>query len=145
VERHHGVLKRWVEPQQCANLDDCQQRLLWAVHTQRERYALPDLYRPTRPYSAQADADLWQVEAVRHNLAQRPLQRQVEINGRVTLFANPYSVGRAFARQLVTITLDATTTEWVFTDRYNRPLRRHPAKEVSYDLISQLQLAKRQR
>jgi hypothetical protein len=155
VERDHGVLAKWVELDQCADFADCQQRVAWAVQTQRERYRAPDGYTrlqayPTlrtnpRRYEACHEAQHWSLPAVAEYLAQRTFQRKVEINGCITLFANGYSVGRAHARQQVDVELDAQRYEWVISDAYQRPLCRHPAKELDYTRISRLQLAKRRR
>lgn len=155
VERGHGVLTHWVELDQCADFHDCEERLAWAVVTQRERYrsphsytraqAFPDLYSNRRSYHPQQDEHQWCRAAVARYLAQFTFQRKVEINGRITLFANAYSVGRHYARQYVQITFDPQRYEWVFADEYHRPLRRHRTKELSYEQISQLQLAKRRR
>lgn len=155
VERDHGVLAQWVELDTCADFHDCQQRLMWAEVTQRERYrapagytraqAFPTLATNPRRYDPCQEARYWRLDAVAAYLAQRTFQRKVEINGRLTLFANSYSVGRQYARQQVEITLDPETYDWIITDEYQRCLCRHPAKEMRYDLISQLRLAKRRR
>lgn len=155
VERSHGVLVNWVEPAQCVDFADCQQQLAWAVQTQRERYRLanrqtrrqtyPGLYANARPYQPEAEPQHWSLDRVRHYLARFHFQRKVECNGRITLFANQYSVGRQYARQHIEVHLDASTDEWVMCDEYGHELRRHPAKELSYEQISQLRLAKRRR
>jgi len=155
VERSHGVLAQWAEPEACADFAACQQHLAWAVNTQRERYCLKDgqtrlqkhpaLLSQPRPYDPQQDAALWSLDRVRHYLSNFHFQRKVERNGRITLFANTYSVGRPYARQYLTIQLDPQTDEWVMRDEYGKDIRRHPAKELSYEIISQLQLAKRRR
>lgn len=68
VERSHGVLDKWVEPHTCEDFADCEARLAWAVHTQRERYPVdkeqsriqkhPDLYANPRGYDAQHDSQI---------------------------------------------------------------------------------------
>ena len=155
VERDHGVLAQWVELKQCQDFQDCQQRLNWAVTTQRERYrfpkgytraqAYPDLYSNSRTYHPCADDEEWQLNAVVLYLSRFTFSRKVEISGQVTLFANVYSVGKNYARQFVNITLDPQTLEWVFMDDYNRLVKRLSAKELTYEQISQLRLAKRRR
>lgn len=155
VERDHGVLAQWVEPERCANFQACQRQLSWAVRTQRERYRLPghlsraqaypELYSNPRTYVANTDAQQWQLRRVVDYLAQFVFQRKVEVKGCISLFANTYSLGSAFARQIVEITLDPNTAEWVFTTDGHQLIRRHPARELSYDQISQFRLAKRRR
>jgi transposase InsO family protein len=155
VERDHGVLAQWVEPERCANFQDCQGQLAWATLTQRERYhlpgeptrlqAYPQLSSNPRRYDPSMDADHWQPQRVCDYLAHFVFQRKVEANGRITLFANPYAVGKQYARQMVEVTLDPQTRQWLVSDEYHRPLRHHPARELAYDQISQLHLAKRRR
>jgi hypothetical protein len=157
VERSHGVLANWVEPEQCADFADCQQRCAWAEQTQRARYRLangqtriqayPELYANTRGYdgSQEADSRQWSRDIVRQYLSGFSFQRKVEKNGRITLFANNYSVGASYARRYVEIHFDEITDCWVMCDEFGHELRRHPAKELTYTQISQLQLAKRRR
>lgn len=155
VERDQGVLAQWVEPHQCADVQACQRQLNWASHTQRERYRLPghltraaaypQLYHNRRRYSPDSDAQQWRLGRVAHYLAQFVFQRKVEANGRISLFSNTYSIGRAYARQIVEVRLDAARREWVFSDDSHQSIRRHPAKELSYAQITQFQLAKSRR
>ena len=155
IERCNGVMAQWVEPESQPNFATCQERLEWAGWTHRERYrsrhhytraeAYPDLYTNPRTYCRQHDAQRWQVEGAACFLSHYRFQRKVEKNGRITLMANTYSVGRAFARQMVTIQLDWQTQEWVLCDTYGNEIRRHQSKELDYDLISNFQLAKRRK
>lgn len=155
VERSHGVLAPWVDPAACADFAVCQQQLAWAVLTQRERYrfstthtrleAYPLLQTNRRAYDPDQDSRLWSMDRVRHYLAGFRFQRKVEKNGQVTLFANTYSAGRAYARQYIDIYLDDLSDHWVLVDETGQDIRRHPAKELTYEQISQLQLAKRRK
>jgi len=152
VERSHGVLANWSEPEGCTSYADCEARLAWAAQTQRERYrlangltrlqAFPELLDNDRIYDPLQDAEQWSLDRVRQYLSGFHFQRKVELNGRITLFANNYSVGQRYARQYVEIHLDPLTDEWVMSDEYGNELRRHPTKELSYEIISQLKLAK---
>jgi len=155
VERAHGVLAQWVELDRCPDLATCQQRLAQAVQTQRERYrqpngytrlaAFPGLTANPRRYVPSQDAQHWRLERVLVYLAEFTFERKVEKTGQISLFANTYAVGRRFARQTLDIRLDPTTREWVFTDDGQHIVARHPARELDYAQISQLQLAKRRR
>lgn len=155
VERSHGVLNGWVQPQQCASFAAFEQCLAWAVHTQRERYPLadgqtrsqmyPQLRQNTRHYTRSTESTQWHIDRVGKYLAGFQFQRKVEKNGRLTLFANTYSVGRAYQRQVLAIHLDNKTWEWVISDDRSQEIRRHDAKELTYDQIQRLQLAKRRR
>lgn len=155
VERSHGVLNGWVEPQRCADFAACQERITWALHTQRERYPLadgrtryqtyPDLGQNTRRYTVATEATQWDMGRVSQYLSGFQFQRKVEKNGRITLFANPYSVGTAYQRQYLAVQLDNETHEWVISDDMGQEIRRHAAQELDYDLIRNLMLAKRRR
>ena len=155
VERDHGVLAQWVELDTCADFDDCQRRLGWAEVTQRERYrapngytraqAFPALYTNPRRYALRQEPAEWELARVMAYLAQFPFRRKVGKFGQVTLFANSYSVGRAYSRQLDELQLDATTGEWVIRGDTGQEIQRHPNRELTYEQISQLTLAKRRK
>lgn len=155
VERSHGVLNGWVEPHQCLNFEDCQHRLAWALHTQRERYPLadgrtrdqayPELRQNGRRYTPAHEAAQWEMARVCAYLARFQFQRKVEKNGRITLFANTYSVGRAYQRQYLTVQLDGLSRQWVISDDTGVEIGRYEAKELDYDLIQNLMLARRRR
>lgn len=155
VERDHGVLAQWVEAGLCSDFEACQKRLAWAVVTQRERYrspngysrahAFPDLFTNPRLYYPLNDPQTWQPERVAHYLSGFIFHRKVEISGQVTLFANTYSLGKRYARQTIQITFDPDTYQWIFIDEHAHLIRRHATKELFYERISQLQLAKRRR
>jgi len=155
VERDHGVLAQWVEPGTCADFADCQQRLAWAEVTQRERYrapngysrsqAYPALYTNPRGYAPQQERAEWDLGRVTAYLSQFHFRRKVEKYGQMTLFANTYGIGRAYSRQMVEIQLDAATGEWVIRDDDGQEIQRHPNRELTYDQISHLRLAKRRK
>ena len=155
VERDHGVLAQWVEVEHCTNFQDCQRRLEWAVVTQRERYrspkgysraqAFPDLFTNPRTYTPQQDLQQWSSDRVATYLSNFIFHRKVEINGRITLFANGYFLGKRYIRQVIQVRFDPLTYEWIFTDEQSRFICRHATKELTYAQISQLQLAKRRR
>jgi hypothetical protein len=155
IERTHGVLDRWVMPAQQADMDHLQERLQWAIHTQRERYrsphhltraqAYPQLYTNPRTYRQQGDERCWDVCKVAGYLSHYTFERKVEKYGQITLFAHSYSVGRAHARQMVSIQLDVHRLEWVFRDERGIELTRHASRELDYDILSNLRLGKRQK
>lgn len=155
VERSHGVLVAWVEPGQCAHLDDCRGKLDWAVQTQRNRYpavdkqprsqAFPALFSNPDAYAVEREAELWRMERVRSYLSQFRFRRKVEKLGQATLFANAYSVGRAYSRTYVEFQLDVTSEQWVIHDELGVEVRRLPSRELDYRKISQLQLGKRRK
>lgn len=154
IERTHGVLAQWIDPDHQAHLEALQDRLEWAVHTQRERYrsphhltraeSYPQLYTNGRLYRCQWDEAYWDMTRVAHYLSRYTFERKVEKNGRITLFTHTYSVGRAYARQIISITLDVHSLEWVFIDQQAVEIQRHSSRELDYTIISNLQLGKHQ-
>lgn len=155
VERSHGVLSQWIEPTTCQDLPTLQQALTWASHTQRERYrsphtytrcqTYPDLFLNPRTYTCTQEAALWSLQRVIDYLTPFRFVRKVEKKGQLTLFSSCYAVGQAYARQTVEVRLDPASCEWCFSSDEGAELRRHPARELSYDLIANLKLAKRPR
>jgi len=155
VERSHGVLAKWVEPQHCWSLEDCQDRLDWAVETQRERYhapkhlsraqAYPELYTNSRTYCRAIHKSLWCLQTVAQFLSTYHFERKVEKNGQISLLATSYLVGRSYARQHVLIHLDPHCLQWVVEDTFGRELVRHPCQELAYEKIHALKLAKRRK
>jgi hypothetical protein len=154
IERTHGVLDRWVVPCQQADIETLQEQLEWAVHTQRERYrsphhrtraeVFPQLYTNLRTYRRQDPEANWEISKVACYLSGYTFKRKVEKQGQITLFANRYSVGSAYARQIVSIDLDVQRLEWVLSDENGKEITRHSSRELDYELICNLRLAKRQ-
>lgn len=152
VERSHGVLNAWVEPATCPHLSALQERLNEFVHLQRARYPqpdgrsrldhYPDLLRVST-YRHQDEAQLWERQRVQHFVARSRFTRTIEKIGRITLFTREYSVGRAYAAQSVTATLDVETGEWVVEDRRGDVVKRFPADQFDYSTLSRLALLHR--
>ena len=155
VERSHGVLNGWVEPQQCADFEDLQSNLQAFVRVQRERYpyrqgqsrleTYPELMRQPRPYHRAQDAQLWSLQKVLDYLATFRFQRKVEVNGRFTLLNREYSLGRAFKRQTVAVQMDAQARQWVIYDAYGEEIARHDPEDLTYETIFEMTLAYRRR
>lgn len=153
VERCHGVLAHWVEPEKQADFKSFQERLNWAAWTQRERYrsahhrtraeVYPELFENLCSYRRQQEREIWDIKRVAFFLSQYRFKRKVEKNGRFNLMANTYSVGRQYARQELSIRLKASTQEWIVEDDYGCTIACFDSKELDYEKISQLQLGKR--
>lgn len=149
VERCH----KWVAPETQANFEACQERLEYAIWTQRERYrsphhetraqAYPQLYENWRTYRRQEDEQLWQFMRAARFLSRYTFERKVEKNGRINLMSNTYSVGRKYAGQVLSIALCAATQEWIVNNDYGAEIARFASKELDYEKISNLQLNKR--
>jgi hypothetical protein len=155
VERSHGVLNGWVEPQTCTDLSDLQKQLDKFSRIQRERYpacqgqsrlqAHPDLLTIQRPYQASEDAHLWSEQAMFDYLATFRFQRKVEVNGRITLLNREYSLGRAFAQRMVAIKMDAQARQWIVSNEYGEVLRRLEPKDLTYETFTTFTFAYRRR
>ena len=155
VERCHGVLDKWVAPETQADFAACQERLEGAIWTQRERYrsphhetraqAYPQLYENLRTYSRREDEALWELKRVARFLSAYTFERKVEKNGRITLMANSYSVGREYAGQVLSVSLSLSTQKWIVNNDYGDEITQFESKELDYEKISNLQLAKRRK
>lgn len=149
IERCNGVLEKWVEPHQQAHFKACQERLDWAIWTQRERYrsphhetravAYPDLYENARTYRRSQDAQLWSLEQAALFLSAYRFSRKVEKNGRINLLGNNYPIGQSYARQVFSIVLQAQSQEWSVSDDYGTEIARFASKELDYEKVQRLQ------
>lgn len=150
VERAHGVLNAWVEPQRCTNVHQLQAQLSTFVALQRERYpacqgqsrlqAFPALRQKRRPYHEALEVSLWHLRPVLDYLAHFRFARKVEKNGRITLLTHEYSIGAAFRAQSVTARLNPANCEWLIFDRHNTLLKTFPATQLCYETIANMQL-----
>ncbi len=150
VERCHGVLQAWAEPATCADLPAWQARLDWACQTQRDVYpavagqsraaTFPALRENPRPSHA-GEPEPFEVARVWQYLAPGRYPRRVSKIGQITLYGQPYAVGRARAGTQVWVRLDAETGTWVIQDEHGAELRRHPAAQLTRARILQLEVA----
>lgn len=153
VERDHGVLARWVEAHKARHQHDLQGQLNWAMAMQRERYpaiagqsrlqAYPDLQGNTRSYTHAQESQLWQLQRVDHFISQSIWTRRVDKVGRISLFNNAYSVGRAYTGQDVNIQFRCPEREWCIETLQGQLLKRYPAREITPDCIFQFDFTKR--
>jgi hypothetical protein len=154
VERCHGVLAAWVEPEDCPNQPTLAHRLAYFARLQREIYpacdqqsrivAYPALLNQARPYDPAADAAEWSADAMFTYLARFRFQRKVEVNGLITLLSRNYSLGRGYQRRTVSVHMDAARREWVVSDEYGHELTRLCPKDLTYASIASLTLTYRQ-
>jgi hypothetical protein len=153
VERSHGVLNGWVEPQHCANFADLQARLLEFTRFQRQRYpacqgqsrleAYPALLSQPRPYDPDHDAKLWSHQAIFDYLASFRFQRKVEVNGRINILSREYSLGTAFRGLTLAIQMDAQQRQWIVYDDYGVELRQIEPKDLTYETVFNMALTSR--
>lgn len=151
VERCHGVLNNWVEPERRHNLDDLQSNLDDFVHIQRAVYpscegdksrlqTYPELLQARQLYQRQMEEEVWQLQRVLDYVANFRFTRKVEKNGRITHFTHEYSLGRDYRTQEVTVYLDPQHCEWVVENWHGEILKRFAALQLNYLTISNMQM-----
>jgi hypothetical protein len=152
VERAHGVLKRWAEPETCPSAAELQARLDALTTLQRERYPVcagqsrreryPALAAGGRPCDP---ATAWDERRVWAWLGQQVWRRRVDQNGRLSVAHGTLGVGRAWARQEVTVRLIVQNGApvWRIHDPQGQPIRQHPAPELSRERILTLAVSAR--
>ena len=155
VERSHGVLAAWVEPQHCADQTHLAQQVDKFVHIQRAVYpccdgqsrfdSYPDIHTPYRTYDSYRDPMIWQQDEVLDYVAQFRFTRTVEKIGRISHFMREYSVGRDYAAQQVTVYLHVETIQWLVEDRYGEIIARFDADQFDYLTIANMNLKSRTR
>lgn len=152
VERDHGVLNAWVEPETCQDRIELAARLARFSRIQREEYlaceqgkhtrrqTYPKLWQGERAYRREDDPSLWQVSEVLEYVAGFQFARRVEKNGRVGLMTHEYHLGKAYAGETVTISLDPSTCQWTIKNRDGEVLKRLAAQQFTYDTIAGMKL-----
>jgi hypothetical protein len=155
VEGSQRTGKRWAEPHTCSGPDELQRRLDRLDRLQREEYpsvgghsrreAFPQLAHSGRRYRRAWERRHWSLKRVLHGLAGYAVPRQVDHQGRVSLYGRNLRVGAHYRDREVYARLDPEAKEWVFADRDGRELARRPARELTRERIVGLSLAGRRR
>jgi hypothetical protein len=153
VERSQGTAKRWAEPHMCQGVAELQARLDEDDALQRERYPFahgqsrwdlfPGLAHTGRVYQEADEAGLWSLERVHEHLAGYAVPRQVDRQGKVSVYNRNLYVGVMHAGQQVWVMFDPQQQEWLFDDSTGRQVRTRPAPEINAESIRSLQLAGR--
>jgi hypothetical protein len=138
---------------QCPSAAALQARVDDLDHIQREEYAVqdgrsrrqwfPGLWQPQRPYRLAAEGTLWREEWARSYLAGRLARRQVDSQGKVTVYARAYPVGVAQRGQEALVQYDAQAGAWVFSDRQEVQWCRLPAEQITAERILALDISTR--
>jgi hypothetical protein len=153
VERIHGVLEPWVEPENCPGGRRLQSRIDWAVHIQRERYpaiegrsraaVYPELCQPARAYDPAQEQETWQLDRVCAFLAQGLWRRKVSKAGTISIYNWNRSVGCAYAGEEINVQFDATCHQWVISDDLGHEIKRLDAPEISRARIMALAVTRK--
>jgi hypothetical protein len=155
VEPYQGVGKAWGEPQSCTSAAQLEARLEELDRWQRELYPLrsgqsrweayPRLEHSGRRYTAAWEAKTWDVRRVWQMLESSVVPRQVDRQGKVSLYGRPYYVGLLWAGRPIWVGFDAGPGTWVFQDEGGHEISRRPAPELSTDRIQALDVTNRRR
>jgi hypothetical protein len=71
--------------------------------------------------------------------------RQVDRQGKVSLYGRPYSVGLVWAGRPIWGGFDAGAGAWVFRDKDGDEIARRPARELTAERIQALDVTNRRR
>jgi hypothetical protein len=151
VERSHGVTTAWSEPWTCPNAAALQQRIAELDYIQREEYPVqggrsrrqlfPGLEQPWRPYPTAGEATSWQEDLARAYLAEHLARRQVDVQGKVTVYARSYYVGRIHRGQEALVQYDPDEGVWVFADTQGVQWCRHLAEQITRERLLALDIS----
>lgn len=152
VERCHGVVNQWSEPQCCHDRDECQRHLDWACDMQRTVYpaivgqtrlkAYPALSTNPRRYSRKDEPRLWHLEQVGTFLEQFRFDRRVDQVGRISLFSHDCRIGRVHKGKTVSVRFSSPDWTWLVRDERGILLASLPATWLSRQTIINCRLAK---
>jgi hypothetical protein len=152
VERTQGVSQRWAEPQTCATADELQQRLDRMDRIQREKYPsveghsrtqeYPHLAHSGRDYTPDWERHHWSLSQVLDSLAEYAVPRRVDKNGNVWLYDRGHWVGKRWTGQVVYVTVDAQTREWIYQDLNGAVIRRQAAEDLTQERITGMKVGR---
>lgn len=153
VERSQGVAKKWAEPQQCTSPRQLQVCLEKMDRIQREQYpsidgksrcqAYPELAHSGRSYNAAWEKRNWSYQRILDYLAGLLETRKVSPGGHVSIYNQPYYVGKHHGGQTIFVYLDPMDVSWVFASEAGNQLRTHAAKQLSCQRIKRLDVTDR--
>ncbi len=155
VERFQGVGKSWAEPQRCGSAAQLQARLDVLDRWQRELYpaiagrsrtaAYPGLRHSGRVYDPTQEPSTWELRKAWELLGSHLVPRQVDQQGKVSLYNRPYSVGLLWAGRTIWVGFDSEQGAWMFQDERGHEIRRQEATEISAAAIRSLEVTHRRR
>jgi hypothetical protein len=153
VERSQGVGKQWCEPWTCRSSVELQERLEVMDRVRRERYpsiggrsrleAYPGLKHSGRPYDPVQEEASWDLGKVWELVGKHRVPRRVEGRGQVSVYNRPYSVGVAWARQIIWVGFDPLEGAWTFQDERGHEIRRKVARELSLESVRKMEVTNR--
>ena len=96
-----------------------------------------------RPYSKRWEQRHWNLALVLAHLADYCAVRQVDRQGRVSVYNRHHHVGASYHGQHIFVSLDPVDGEWVFSTTDGTQIRRKLAEEITRDRIQKLQVTNR--
>jgi hypothetical protein len=102
----------------------------------------PGLAHSGRAYQAADEAGQWSLGRVLEYLADNPVLRKVDGNGKVSLDDRPHWVGKRHSGRVVYVTLDPQDKHWVIEDEQGHVLKRREASELSAESICTLSVSR---
>jgi hypothetical protein len=155
VERYQGVGKAWGEPDRCASAAELQAHLEELDRWQRELYptgdgrprceVYPGLRHSGRAYTPAEEAKTWDEARVWELLESYVVPRQVDSQGKVSLYNRPHRVGLLWAGRTIWVGFDAGSRAWVFQDGQGHEIRQQAAPELARDRVQALDVTGRRR
>ena len=155
VERGQGVGKQWCEPWTCGSDVELQRRLEEMDRVQRERYpfrhgqsrleAYPGLKHSQRPSDPAQEDSSWDLQKVWDLVGSHRVPRQVDRQGKLSVYNRPYSVGVVWAGRTVWVGLDPVEGQWTFQDEHGHEIRRQVARELTRESVCGMEVTHRRK
>jgi hypothetical protein len=151
VERSQGVAKQWAEPWACATAEELQQRLDEMDHRQRDEYpsgpggqprsqAHAGLAHSGRACTAAGEPLIWDIDKLKNYLVEYMIGREVDSQGKISVYNTQRFVGREFSGRWVWVQFDPVDVRWVVMDEAGLELRRVEAPEVCPEAVMGLRM-----
>jgi hypothetical protein len=142
-------------PATIGSVAELQGRLDLVDRWQRERYpsvrgrsrseAHPGLSHSGRPYEPANESRVWELPKVWDLILTQMVPRQVDKQGKLSLYNRPYSVGLAWAGRTVWVGFDPLAGAWTFQDKQGHEIRRQIAQELTRDAVIAMEVTSRRR
>jgi len=124
VECLQGTICRWANPGSQQNIGELQQRINEESDFQRNSYRIPskqnktrvELYPELETNPRIYDPDLFDIHLVYKFLSEKVWIRKVKTGGMMKFFSYQIWVGKKYAHQKVTVSLDPIEVRWLIKD-----------------------------
>jgi hypothetical protein len=153
VERSNGLTQQRGELQTCTGWRPAARRLDWACRIQREEdpairgrpriEAFPALLAPRRAYRPAREPAMWDLSRVDAFLARGCGMRRADCNGKISIYGQGRSGGRARAGREMAVPFDAAARCWSVSDPNGAEVKRLPAEELTRKRIMAFAVSRR--